>query len=308
MQLNILGYPMNKLTKTIKFSYKGWLFISPLVIGILIFNIYPMCSSLIYSFSDYDMINPAENFGFQNYIAIFDMEKSAAFWQAMKNTFKNAFLQIPLAMVFSYLLAVMLKKQTPFNQTLRVLYYLPVLMPTVVSGLIYKNIFDGEHCIANTLLGYLNMEPMAFLSEENAMGTLIYIQLTTIGSGMIIWLAALNAIPESLYEAAEIDGASKVHSFFAITIPMTTPAIFYNLVMGVIGAFQIFGLPYNLVGEAGGNGKALYFIVMHIYRKAFNDMAFSVAAAMSWVLFAFIGVLTLVNFSLQKWIYYGEES
>ena len=299
---------MNKITKTIKNSYKGWLFIAPLVIGIAIFNFYPMATSFIYSFSDYDMINPAENFGFQNYVAIFDFEKSAAFWLAMLNTLKNACIQIPLAMICSYMLAVMLKKKTAFNQFLRVCYYLPVLMPTVVSGLIYKNIFDGEHCIANLLLGYLNQEPMAFLSVDNAMGTLIYIQLTTIGSGMIVWLAALNAVPESLYEAAEIDGASKVHSFFSITIPMTTPAIFYNLVMGVIGAFQIFGLPYNLVGEAGGNGKALYFIVMHIYRKAFNDMAFSVASAMSWVLFACIGILTLLNFSLQKWIYYGEES
>lgn len=298
---------MNKIKKTIKNSYKGWLFIAPLVLGIAIFNFYPMISSLFYSFSDYDMLNPPKNFGFQNYIAVFDFERSEVFWTAMLNTVKNACIQIPLAMVFSYMLAVMLKKQSGTNQVLRVLYYLPVLMPSVVSGLIYKNIFDGEHCIANALLGYLGVDPFAFLSAENAMGTLIYIQLTTIGSGMIIWLAALNAVPESLYEAAEIDGASKVRSFFAITLPMTTPAIFYNLVMGVIGAFQVFGLPYNLVGEAGGNGKALYFVVMHIYRKAFNEFAFSVAATMSWVLFAVIGILTLLNFSLQKWIHYGDE-
>ena len=125
---------------------------------------------------------------------------------------------------------------------------------------------------------------------------------------MVIWLAAFNGIPETLYEAARIDGASKVRCLFSITIPMTTPAIFYNLIMGFIGVFQIFDLPYNLVGPAGGSEKCLYFVVMDIYNMAFEQLQFSLASAMSWVLFAIVAILTFLNFKMQKWVNYGEDS
>ena len=124
---------------------------------------------------------------------------------------------------------------------------------------------------------------------------------------MVIWLAAFNGISDTLYEAAEIDGATKIKCLFSITIPMTMPAIFYNGVMGFIGNLQIFDLPYNLVGPAGGSEKCLYFAVMDIYSQAFQEMRFSLASAKSLVLFAFIGILTFFNFKMQKWINYGED-
>ena len=296
----------NKAIKFIKKNYMGWLFVSPLIIGIIIFNFYPMLTSFIYSMCDYDMINPPSNFGFQNFVKIFT--GSPNFWLGMKNSAINAFIQVPLAMVLSYMLALSLKKKNAINGVFRIVFYLPVLIPGVVSGLIYNNMFAGDFSNLNTMLGYIGIEPVSFLSGGTAMATIIYIQLTTIGGGMIIWLAAFNGISETLYEAAAIDGASKTHCLFSITIPMTMPAIFYNWVMGFIGNLQIFDLPYNLVGPAGGNGKCLYFAVMDIYDMAFGQLQFSVAAARSLILFLFIGLLTLINFRLQKRISYGEDS
>lgn len=295
-----------KVIRFFKDNYMGWLFVAPLVIGVAIFNIYPMISSLVYSLLDYDMINPPQNFGLQNFIKVF--KNSPNFWLGMKNSAINAAIQVPLAMASSYLLALSLKKTNRINGCFRIIFYLPVLLPGVVSGLIYNNMLAGEFSYLNTILKYLGVSPVSFLSGNTAMGSIQYIQLTSIGGGMVIWLAAFNGIPETLYEAATIDGASKFRRLIAITIPMTTPAIFYNLVMGMISNFQIFALPYNLVGPAGGNDKCLYFAVMDIYNMAFEQLQFSLAAAMSWVLFFFICILTTLNFKLQKWVNYGEDS
>ena len=295
-----------QIKKFIKANYLGWLFVSPLVLGVLIFNIYPMISSMVYSLFDYDMINPPENFGFQHFIKIF--KNSPNFWLGMKHSAIYAFIQVPLSMVLSYLLALALKKRDAINSVFRIIFYLPVLIPGVVSGLIYNNMLAGDNSYLNTILGIFNIGPISFLNGGAAMASIIYIQLTSIGGGMVIWLAAFNGIPDTLYEAAVIDGASKIRCLISITIPMTTPAIFYNLVMGMVGSFQIFGLPYNLVGPAGGNDKCLYFAVMDIYNMAFEQLEFSASAARSWVLFFFICILTMLNFKLQKWVNYGEDS
>lgn len=295
-----------KLKNFIKSNYLGWLFVAPLVLGILIFNIYPMISSMRYSLFDYDMINPPENFGLQHFIKIF--KNSPNFWLGMKHSAIYAIIQVPLSMVFSYLLALALKRRDTINGAFRIIFYLPVLIPSVVSGLIYNNMFAGDNSYLNTILGMFNVGPISFLDGGTAMASIIYISLTSIGGGMVIWLASFNGIPETLYEAAMLDGASKFRRLISITLPMTTPAIFYNLVMGMIGSFQIFGLPYNLVGPAGGNDKCLYFAVMDIYNMAFEQLEFSAAAARSWVLFFFILIMTMFNFKLQKWVNYGEES
>ena len=295
-----------KVIKFFKSNYLGWLFVSPLIIGIIIFNIGPMISSLVYSFFDYDLINPPKNFGLQNFIKVFT--NSPNFWIGMKNSAINAICQVPLAMICSYLLALTLKKTDAVNGAFRIIFYFPVLIPGVVSGLIYNNMLSGEFSYLNTILRFMGLGPISFLSGGTAMGSIQYIQLTSIGGGMVIWLAAFNGIPDALYEAATLDGASKFQRLLFITIPMTTPAIFYNLVMGMISNFQIFALPYNLVGPAGGNDKCLYFAVMDIYNMAFEQLQFSLASAMSWVLFAFICILTMLNFKLQKWVNYGEDA
>lgn len=298
----------NAFLKFVKKNYEGFLFVLPLIVGIAMFTLQPVLSSLYYSFFDYDMVNDPKNFGLQNYISIFAGAESALFWKSVKNTLSYVLCSMPISMVLSYLLALALKKTTPSNQVFRVLYYIPVLIPSVVTGLVWMQILDLRTGIINVFLrDYLQVPTFDFMNRETLMGTFIGMHMFSIGGGMIIWISAFNAIPETLYEAAWIDGAGKFKCFLQITIPLSTPSIFYNLVTGIIGGFQVFGSAYVLTGGTGGDGDALLFVVMRIYNKAFMEIDFGMASAMSWILFAIIAVLTVISFRTKKWVYYGDE-
>lgn len=298
----------NAFSKFVKKNYEGFLFVLPLIIGIAMFTLQPVLSSLYYSFFDYDMVNAPENFGLQNYISIFAGAESALFWKSVKNTLSYVLISMPISMVLSYLLALALKETTASNQVFRVLYYIPVLIPSVVTGLVWMQILDLRTGIINVILrDYLALPTFDFMNRDTLMGTFIGMHMFTIGGGMIIWISAFNAIPETLYEAARIDGAGKFRCFLQITVPLSTPSIFYNLVTGIIGGFQVFGSAYVLTGGTGGDGDALLFVVMRIYNKAFMEIDFGMSSAMSWVLFAIIAVLTVISFKTKKWVYYGDE-
>lgn len=293
----------------LKEDWLGYLFISPMVIGVIIFTIYPILSSIYYSFFTVNLINPPYDFGIKNYVSIFSGTESHFFWLTLKNTFLYVIIEVPLSMVLSYLLALMLVKNSTKVYVLRVLFYIPVLIPSVVSGMVWKDIVDPNYGILRGIfVDGLGLDPLNLFERNYALMSFIGIRMFDIGGGMIIWIAAFKAIPMMYYEAAEIDGASKTDSFFKITLPLSTSSIFYNLIVGIIGAFQVFGTPYVLVGNKGGDGNSLYFTVMHIYNKAFDELNFGVAAAMSWVLFAIIGILTFINFKTKKWVYYSEEN
>lgn len=281
----------------------------PLIIGIAVFTLYPVLSSLYYSFFNYKMISKPKNFGLQNYISIFVGAESELFWLSVKNTLKYTLCSIPLGMGLSYLLALGLKKTTKTNQVFRIIYYIPVLIPNVVTGLVWQQILDVRTGIINVFLrDYLNLSTIDFMDRSSLMWTFISMNLFTIGGGMIIWISAFNTISDGLYEAAEIDGANKFVQFIKITVPLSTPSIFYNLVTGIISGFQVFGSSYVLTGGTGGDGNALLFVVMRIYNKAFMEVNFGVASAMSWILFAIIAILTVVVFKTKNWVYYGDES
>ena len=298
----------NAFSKFVKKNYEAFLFVLPLIIGIAMFTLQPVLSSLYYSFFDYDMVNAPENFGLQNYISIFAGAESALFWKSVKNTLSYVLISMPISMVLSYLLALALKETTASNQVFRVLYYIPVLIPSVVTGLVWMQILDLRTGIINVILrDYLALPTFDFMNRDTLMGTFIGMHMFTIGGGMIIWISAFNAIPETLYEAARIDGAGKFRCFLQITVPLSTPSIFYNLVTGIIGGFQVFGSAYVLTGGTGGDGDALLFVVMRIYNKAFMEIDFGMSSAMSWVLFAIIAVLTVISFKTKKWVYYGDE-
>ena len=298
----------NAFSKFVKKNYEAFLFVLPLIIGIAMFTLQPVLSSLYYSFFDYDMVNAPENFGLQNYISIFAGAESALFWKSVKNTLSYVLISMPISMVLSYLLALALKETTASNQVFRVLYYIPVLIPSVVTGLVWMQILDLRTGIINVILrDYLALPTFDFMNRDTLMGTFIGMHMFTIGGGMIIWISAFNAIPETLYEAARIDGAGKFRCFLQITVPLSTPSIFYNLVTGIIGGFQVFGSAYVLTGGTGGDGDALLFVVMRIYKKAFMEWNFGMSSAMSWVVFAIIAVLTVISFKTKKWVYYGDE-
>lgn len=299
---------VEKLKKSIRNNYKGWLFVSPLVLGLLLFTLYPTICSLIYSLHDTDLVNPMSNFGFQNYVALFDGSNSSRlFYKSLGNTFLYAVIYIPLSMVLTYLLALLLNKASKGIYAFRVIYYLPVLIPGVVVGLLWQDILNVQYGIANIILRDLFATSFDFLTSDHIMGTFIAIQFFGVGGGMIIWIASFKSIPQSMYEAARLDGANKLQSLTHITIPMSTPYIFYNLVMGIIGSLQIFANAYVLTGGTGGDGDALLFYVMNIYDTAFTQLNFGLASALSWVLFVIIALLTLVVFKTSKWVYYGEE-
>lgn len=298
-----------KVLNFIRKNYVGYLFVLPLIIGISVFTFYPIASSFVYSFFDMDLINPPTNFGFHNYVAIFAGKEAPLFWKSVGNTLVYAVISIPVSMVLSYLLALMIEKNTAINKTFRVVYYIPTLMPAVIAGVIWGDILNTDYGVLNVILrDYLGQPTFDFLNRYNIMGSFIGSRLLTIGGGMVIWIAAFKAIPQDLYEAASIDGAGRLRKFFAVTVPLSTPSIFYNLVTGIIGAFQVFGSAYVMTGGTGGDDKALLFVVMHIYNVAFERVNFGVSSAMSWILFAIIGILTVISFKTKKWVHYGEDA
>ena len=296
-----------KIKKAVRNNYKGWLFVSPLVLGLLIFTLYPTVCSLIYSLHDTDLVHPMQNFGFQNYIALFDGgNASRLFIKSLGNTFLYAVIYIPLSLVLTYLLAWLLNKASRGTYSFRVIYYLPVLIPGVVVGLLWQDILNVQYGIFNAFLGLFDTS-FDFLTADHIMGTFIAIQFFNVGGGMIIWIASFKSIPQSMYEAARLDGANGFQCLTHITIPMSTPYIFYNLVMGIIGSLQVFANAYVLTGGTGGDGDALLFYVMNIYNTAFDELNFGLASALSWVLFVIIALLTLLVFKTSRWVYYGEE-
>lgn len=297
-----------KIVRGIKDNWVGYLYISPLILGLLIFTLYPLGSSLVYSFFDVDLISPMSNFGIHNYTSILTGLDSILFWQSLKNTAVYVVISIPVSMTLSYLLALSITKNSKRNYVLRVLYYLPVLIPSVVIGILWQDILNKNYGVINTILHtYLGLPQYDFMTRNTIMPTFIFIQLLSIGGGMIIWISQFKAIPQEMYEAASIDGANKIRSFFNITLPLSTPSIFYNLVMGIISGFQVFGSAYVLTGGTGGDGNGLYFLVMFIYNKAFEEINFGISSAASWILFLIIAILTFVSFATQKWVHYNEE-
>ncbi len=297
-----------RFIKAIKNNYTGWLFIMPTVLGILLFTLYPMLASLFYSFFDYNIVSPPQSFGLQNYIKPFT-DGWPEFGKSLQVTFVFSLISIPLNMVLSFALALMLNQKAKGMRFFRLLYYLPVIIPGVVSGLLWKDIMQPSGGIMNALFELVGLPKSNFFLDKNtALPTLIFTGLFGLGGGMILWIAALKNISPDLYEAADIEGANPFVKLFAITIPMCSPVIFYNLITGVIGALQTFGGVYVLTGGGGGVDNSLLFYVMNIYNQAFSSrLAMGYASALSWILFFIIGILTFIMFKTSRWVYYGGE-
>lgn len=297
----------SKVLKFIKRNYKAYLFLMPLILGILIFTLYPMLSSLYYSFFDYKVITPPKNFGLQNYLRIFGAG-SKNFLQSIKVTSIYTVITVPLGMFLSFLLALFLNQKVKGIKFFRLLYYMPVIIPVVVSGLIWRDIADTQYGIGNAIITGLGLPEFAFFTKaETSMLSLILFGLFNTGGGMILWIAALNNVSPTLYESASIEGAGKLRKLITITIPLCTPTMFYMLITGIIGSLQTFGCVVVVTGSAAGVRDSLLFYVMNVYNEAMGSFRMGYACALSWVLFIVIGVLTLIMFRTSKWVFYGEE-
>lgn len=297
-------------------SQLGWAaFTLPVILGLLIFSLYPMVISLYYSFfKTYTgttnlpefYINGFLNFGIFNYKKMFTMDPEV--WQSLGITFLYAVVVVPASLVLSFLVALLMNSKVKGIGVFRVVYYLPVIIPTTISGLLWADFFNVRFGLANQILTALGLPESRFLeSADTALVTFMSINLWTLGASMILWLSALKNVPENLLEAAKIDGAGPFTRMFRITVPMCTPVLFYNLITGIIGALQTLGSVMTLMGDSGaGPDNSLLFYAYKIYGTAFMSYDMGYACALAWFLFVIIGGLTLLAFKTSKWVYYGD--
>lgn len=296
------------LVKKIKDSVPGWIFVLPLVVGMLVFTLYPVLKSLIYSFHRYNDASVYEFIDFGNFRLMFT-DDSEEILKVFSNTFLYAIITVPLNLFLSYFLAVIVNQKIRGVNVFRVLYYLPVVIPGVISGVIFSQMFDNTNFgLFNSVLKSLGRsEPFPFFtSEKTAMFSAVLMNFWTIGASMILWLSALKNIPQGLYEAAKIDGAGVWTRVFKITIPMSTPMIFYNLITSIIGALQTNATMVYAPNGGRGEGDSLYFIAVKIYTE-FASGYYGYASAVAWVLFVVIAILTFITFKTNKWVYTGDE-
>lgn len=282
----------------------GLLYILPWLLGLVIFTIYPFVSSLILSFTDYNIINTPKFIGIQNYINMFH---DNTFWTSFIATLEYVIITVPLKLIFSLFIAFVLNYKLKGINFYRTAYYIPsILGGNVAIAVLWKFVFANTGLV-NQFLGILGVKPVGWFSTGlGAIFTISALRVWEFGSTMIIFLAGLKDIPQELYEAAAVDGAGKIKTFFKVTIPLLTPIIFFNLVMQLIQAFQEFNGPYMITN--GGPLNKTYLLSMMIYDNSFKYFNMGYASAISWFLFLIIMIFTLFVFRSSKyWVFYSDE-
>lgn len=289
-------------------AFQGYAFLSPWLIGFFAFTVLPIFVSIWLSFTRYSVLRPPEFIGLKNFKHAFGGD--VLVWPSIGRSFYYAILSVPLGLVGSLLVAVLLNQKLKFVSLWRMFYFLPSLTPSVAMAYLWKWLLNSEIGVLKVPFDFIGIPmPRWFGSTEWAIPGLVMIALWSGigGSGMIIFLAGLQDIPQELIEAAEIDGAGRWRKFWSITIPMLSPVIFFNLIMGIIGALRVFATAF--IATAGGPAYATWFISLHIYQTAFVYFDMGYAAALSWILAAIIISLTVFQFRMSnRWVFYqGEE-
>lgn len=282
----------------------GLFFVLPWLFGFLLFKAYPFGISLFYSFSNKGLFTDITKWGVFNYENIINTPK---YVNAFIVTFKYAFMTVPLKLVAALFIAYILNFKIKGVNLFRTVYYIPsILGGSVAIAVLWKALFSSDGVI-NSILGVFGiMGPNWLASEQHALFIICLLRVWQFGSAMVIFLAALKAIPQDLYEAASIDGAGKVKQFFNVTIPLITPTIFYNFVTQLCQAFQEFNGPYIIT--KGGPLGSTTLVSLLIYQNAFGTYKVGLSSAMAWLLFIIIMTFTAISFISQKyWVYYGDE-
>jgi multiple sugar transport system permease protein len=289
------------LSRQARSTIAGYAFISPVIIGLLMFTVLPMFLSLYYSFTSYDILSPPKWVGIANYRHLF---ADPSFLNSLKVTVIYAAISVPTSLVLGLLIALMLNQRVPGMRLFRTLIYLPAVIPAVAAAELWYQMFSpSSYGVVNTILmdAHIISKPFPFLARPStALISVVLISLWGAGSNMVVWLAGLQSIPNYLYEAAKVDGARLWTRFWRITIPMLTPTIFFNLVLGVIGALQIFVQALVLGGPTGAPLGALDFVTVFVYRVGFQYFTMGYASAAAWVLFILILVVTLLLFRFGR--------
>ena len=286
-----------------KKSKMGLVYILPWLIGMVFLTLYPFINALIISFTDYNLVRDPNFIGLANYTKLF---KDEDFLGTLTATLKYTVITVPLQLAFALFIAYILNFKLKGINFFRTAYYIPSLLGGHVAvAVLWRFLFQQDGLI-NRIIGVVGIQPVAWLSSPGgAMSVIIILKVWQFGSAMLIFLAALKDVPQDLYEAASVDGSTKLHSFIHITMPLITPTIFFNLVMQLVNAFQEFNGPYLVTGK--GPLNATYLTSMYIYDNAFKYFNMGYASAASWILFLIIVAVTLILFATQdKWVYYSD--
>jgi multiple sugar transport system permease protein len=289
-------------------TINGLLFIAPWLVGLLIFTLYPILASFYYSFTEYDIVSAPKFVGLANYQAL--LTTDPLFYKGVRNTLFYAAVAIPLNIMVAIGVALLLNMRVRGMAFYRTIFFLPSIVPDIAAAMLWAWILNPQFGLANGLLRWLGLPTIGWLTDPAwSKPSLALIGLWGFGASVVIFLAALQDIPQHLYEAAELDGASTPSKIWHVTLPMLTPTIFFNLVLGVIGSFQYFTTAYVLTNGEGGPASSTLFYALLLYRNAFKYFKMGYASAMAWLLFAFILVITLIIFKTSgRWVYYEGES
>lgn len=302
--------------KFLKKNVPCWLYVMPVMLGLLLFTLVPMCTSLVFAFNDYDPYEPdplyqLSNFGIQHFQYM--LSPKGELFPLLKSlyvTFRYVVVSLSLQIVGSYCVALFLNQQTKGIQGFRIVYYLPNLIPAVAGTLLWKDMLKSDTTgYINMILSALHLPTSKFYgSPESVLPTMLFTNVFSWGGTAVMWLAQMQNVPKEMYESADLDGANYFWKTFRITIPMTTSMLFYVVVTSIIGGIQQFSGVYPLLDVAGDEVR---FVVVKIYEFAYDsayDFGMSRACALSWILFVIIGSLTAVIFKTSGWVYYGEEA
>ncbi|MBX3014827.1 MAG: sugar ABC transporter permease [Caldilineaceae bacterium] len=284
-----------------------YLFVLPWIIGFLLFILGPIVASLVFSFTDYDIMLTPSWIGLANFEELFD---DPLFYTSLYNTLYLVLIAVPLGMIVSFAIALLLNQKVRFLAVYRTAYYLPSIVPAVASAALWLYLLQPQWGLVNGFLESVGISGPGWLSSEVwSKPAIIMMMVWGAGNTVIIYLAGLQDIPQSLYEASAIDGANRWNQFWRITLPLMTPSLFFTLVLGIIGTFQIFAQIFVLTDGMGGPQNSTLVYMIYLYRNGFNFFRMGYASAMAWVLFVLILLLTWLQFkAAQRWVYYETES
>ncbi|MBI1333816.1 MAG: sugar ABC transporter permease [Armatimonadetes bacterium] len=284
----------------------GYLFISPWLIGFFVFTLYPFCQSFYLSLTRYNIIQDPKFIGLANYRMM--LFQDDLFWKSLWVTIRFALVSVPVVLVTGVLLALLLNINVKGMTVFRTIFYLPSIVPAVGTTAIFMWILNPQVGLVNKILAWFGVQGPVWLNDPQwSMWSLVLMAMWGAGGSMVIYLAGLKDIPQYLYEAATLDGASSLTKTRVITLPMLSPVIFFNLVMGVISTFQYFTQAFMISNGSGGPEDSTLFYALYMFQRSWKYLDLGYGSAMAWVLFVIIVAITTVIFRTQrKWVHYGR--
>jgi multiple sugar transport system permease protein len=299
----------NRLTRRRRKALSGYLFISPWLLGFLVFSLGPILASLGLSFTSYNLFSPPKFIGLDNYTFMFTQD--ALFWSSVNRTLYFSVVLVIVGIAGALACAMLLNQSLRGTAFFRTAFFIPSLTPIVAAAILWRWILQPAYGPLNALLSYAGIAgPGWLVSPDWAIPALLLIRLWNFvgGAQMVVFLAGLQGIPQEFYDAADVDGANGWQRFRNITLPMLSPTIFFNLIVGIVSALRVFTLAFIAADPPGGPNYATWFYILHLYDSAFNNLQMGYASALAWVFFLAVLALTALQFyGSRHWVYYGGD-